>query len=82
MASTSLYALFDCMIEPETGHYLSEDYTFCKRWRAIGGKVWLNTKSSLIHIGAHEFLGNPAVRYPSTETTQTGSQDREALPAA
>lgn len=56
------YALFDCMIEAETGHYLSEDYTFCRRWREIGGTLWLDTKSSLIHVGAHEFSGCPATR--------------------
>jgi hypothetical protein len=80
--SRNLYALFDCMIERETGHYLSEDYTFCKRWRAIGGKVWLNTKSALIHIGAHEFSGDPAVRFPSTEVVQALGLDRGILPAA
>jgi hypothetical protein len=36
--SRNLFALFDCTIENETGHHLSEDYTFCKRRRAIGGK--------------------------------------------
>ncbi len=56
------YALFDCMIEPETGVYLSEDYTFCRRWRDIGGKIWLDTRGALIHIGQHEFSGAPAVR--------------------
>jgi hypothetical protein len=37
--SPNKYALFDCMIDPENGDYLSEDYTFCRRWRAIGGEV-------------------------------------------
>jgi hypothetical protein len=60
--SPNQYALFDCIIEPETGHYLSEDYTFCKRWRAIGGKVWLDTQSQLIHVGPHEFVGNASIR--------------------
>jgi len=60
--SPNQYALFDCVIEKETGHYLSEDYTFCKRWRAIGGEVWLDTRSRLIHIGPHEFVGNAAAR--------------------
>ncbi len=81
-ASKNLYALFDCIIEPETGHYLSEDYTFCKRWRAIGGKVWLNTNSSLIHIGAHEFHGNPAARYAGMETVQMRAPDHKILRAA
>jgi len=60
--SPNQYALFDCIIEKETGHYLSEDYTFCKRWRAIGGKVWLDTQSRLMHIGPHEFVGDAGVR--------------------
>jgi hypothetical protein len=60
--SPNQYALFDCIIEKETGHYLSEDYTFCKRWRAIGGKVWLDTQSKLMHIGPHEFVGDAGAR--------------------
>jgi hypothetical protein len=56
------FALFDCMIEPETGQYLSEDYTFCRRFRDIGGQVWLDTRSELIHVGPHEFFGQPACR--------------------
>ncbi len=58
------FALFDCMIEPETRHYLSEDYTFCRRWRALGGDIWLDTQGALIHTGGHDFVGNPASRYP------------------
>jgi hypothetical protein len=61
--SPNQYALFDCMIEPSTGHYLSEDYTFCHRWRGIGGKLWLDTQSQLMHIGPREFVGNTAARY-------------------
>lgn len=61
--SRNLYALFDCMIEPGTGHYLSEDYAFCHRWRALGGKVWLDTRSTLMHVGPREFVGHAAARY-------------------
>ncbi len=60
--SPNQYALFDCIIEKESGHYLSEDYTFCKRWRAIGGKVWLDSQSQLMHIGPHEFVGDCSIR--------------------
>jgi hypothetical protein len=56
------YALFDCMIDPDTGEYLSEDYTFCRRWRDIGGTVWLDTQGAMIHVGPHEFHGQPARR--------------------
>lgn len=57
------HALFDCMIEPETGTYLSEDFTFCRRWRAIGGTLWLDTRGRLTHVGAHDFTGDPAPRF-------------------
>jgi len=57
----SLYNLFDCMIDPETGVYLSEDYTFCRRFRKIGGKVWLDTESRLRHVGSMEFQGRAIV---------------------
>ncbi len=56
-ASPNQYALFDCMIDPATGHYLSEDFAFCRRWRGIGGRIWLGTRSRLTHIGTHEFPG-------------------------
>jgi hypothetical protein len=58
-----LYALFDTSIDPETRHYLSEDYTFCARWRALGGKIWLDTQSSLTHAGAYEYAGDPGIRF-------------------
>ncbi|MGM4983887.1 MULTISPECIES: hypothetical protein [Rhizobium] len=57
------YALFECMIEEGTGIYLSEDFAFCHRWRALGGKIWLDTASKLTHTGAHRFVGNTAPRY-------------------
>lgn len=57
------HALFDTLIDPETGTYLSEDYAFCHRWRAIGGEIWLHTEIRLTHVGGHEFHGNPAARF-------------------
>ncbi len=59
------HALFDTMILPETGEYLSEDYAFCHRWRAIGGRIWLDTSSRLTHVGSFEFHGNPSARFPA-----------------
>lgn len=57
------YALFDCLIDAATGLYLSEDYAFCQRWRAMGGEVWLDTAARLTHTGPYGFAGNPAPRY-------------------
>jgi hypothetical protein len=57
------YALFDCMIDPDTGIYLSEDYAFCRRWRALGGELWLDLNSELTHTGNHPFKGNTSGRF-------------------
>ncbi len=57
------YALFECMIDPRTGLYLSEDYAFCQRWRDIGGQIWLDTAARLTHTGPYSFAGNPGARY-------------------
>lgn len=61
--SVNQYAWFECMIEPETGHYLSEDYAFCRRYRETGGCIWLDTRGTLTHIGPHEFTGAPHYRF-------------------
>ena len=47
--------VFDTLIEPETGRYLADHQAFCRRWRAIGGEVWLDTHSRLSHIGERVF---------------------------
>ncbi|MCC8963603.1 MULTISPECIES: hypothetical protein [Bradyrhizobium] len=52
------WALFDCMIDPETKEYLSEDYAFCRRWRDLGGEIWLDTFSKLNHTGPVTFTGD------------------------
>lgn len=53
------YALFDTMIDPVDRRYLSEDYTFCRRWQEIGGDIWLDPTISLNHYGHFCFQGNP-----------------------
>lgn len=53
------YALFDTMIDPIDKRYLSEDYTFCRRWQDMGGEIWLDPSISLNHYGSFCFQGNP-----------------------
>jgi len=53
------YALFDTMIDPVDRRYLSEDYTFCRRWQELGGDIWLDPSISLNHYGHFAFQGNP-----------------------
>lgn len=35
----------------EDGFHLSEDYFFCKRYREIGGEVWMDPQVRLKHVG-------------------------------
>src|SRR6056300_1315922 len=44
-------ALFDCMIDPVTRRYLSEDYAFCRRWQQMGGKIYADIQTTLGHVG-------------------------------
>jgi len=53
-----MYSLFDCIIDPESRRYLSEDYTFCRRWQEMGGDVWLDPRTALNHVGHYTFRGN------------------------
>lgn len=57
------FALFDCAIDSETGTYMSEDFTFCRRWREQGGDIWLDTAAQLTHHGSSDFRGDPAARF-------------------
>ncbi len=63
------YALFNCFIEPETGVYLSEDYSFCRRWTDMGGEIWMDLKSQLTHVGPMSFVGNFATQIQAPPST-------------
>jgi hypothetical protein len=54
------WRFFDTMVDPDSGRYLSEDYAFCRRWRDIGGKVYADLDSQLLHVGQHLFRGDLA----------------------
>ena len=51
------YRFFDCMVDPESKRYLSEDYTFCRLWQQIGGEVYVDVQSNLTHQGAKIYRG-------------------------
>ena len=50
-------ALFDCMIDPTSKRYLSEDYAFCRRWQQMGGKIHADIQTTLGHVGNLPFTG-------------------------
>ena len=52
------YSFFDTIQDPDDNRYLSEDYTFCRRWQKIGGEIWLDPNTRLNHIGTYTFEGD------------------------
>jgi hypothetical protein len=54
------WRFFDCMVDPDSGRYLSEDFAFCRRWRDMGGKIWVDLNCKLMHLGQHLFSGDLA----------------------
>ena len=61
--SPNRFALFECMIDPKTGTYLSEDFAFCKRWTDIGGEIWADLQSELDHVGPAVFHGDVSSQF-------------------
>jgi hypothetical protein len=68
-----MYSIFDCNIDAR-GHYLSEDWLFCRRWAAIGGEIWAHGKVLLNHIGHYEFAGD------LSKMPKFGNEASSALP--
>ncbi len=52
------YSFFDTIHDPDDNRYLSEDYTFCRRWQKIGGSIWLDPNTKLNHVGSYTFEGD------------------------
>lgn len=52
-----VYHFFDTLIDSDK-RFLSEDYAFCKRWKNIGGDVFLYVPVKTIHFGNHPFEYN------------------------
>jgi hypothetical protein len=56
----NFYALFDTTIVD--GQFIGEDFTFCDRWRAIGGKVLIDPTMNFGHHGAAAYE-EPLLKY-------------------
>lgn len=53
-------AFFDCIIDPSSRRYLSEDYMFCYNATKIGINVWMCPWMQLKHVGSYVFGGSMA----------------------
>ena len=69
-----MYSIFDCNID-ERGHYLREDWLFCRRWAKLGGEIWAHGKVLLNHIGHYEFAGD------LSKMPKFGNEASNALPS-
>lgn len=50
--------VFDTFIEPGTQEMLSEDYAFQRRWRDLGGEVFADFQTRLVHVGHTAYAGS------------------------
>lgn len=60
LAGERLTALFQPMIDPDSGHLLSEDFAFCRRVRDAGFRIWLAPWMRTTHTGPARFGGTLA----------------------
>ena len=65
------HALFEAGVDPTAapgeGRYLSEDFLFCARWRALGGEVWCDPAVRLEHHGQVALAGDPMGMFSPAE---------------
>ena len=52
------YTFFDCMIDPISKRYLSEDYAFCYLCRQLGISIWVDLTVNLTHTGLFHYQGS------------------------
>ena len=77
----TMFSIFDTEID-EKGHYLSEDWTFCRRWAKIGGEIYAHAKVLLNHSGHYEFAGDLSVLTGGKPTMPDITPDQIAAKAA
>lgn len=58
------FDLVPCLNKPGTKDLMGEDFTFCQRWRDIGGKVYLDTLLRFKHYGEKAYEGCFAEHIP------------------
>lgn len=54
----SFWLFFDCMVDPVSKRYLSEDYAFSRLVQQAGLEVWVDVTSPINHTGTTTFEGN------------------------
>lgn len=70
------HACFDCMIDPDSKRYLSEDYAFCRRWQKVGGKIYAHIHTTLGHVGNMMFCGSMSKRLKATKQLKNNNEQK------
>lgn len=77
MGQKRLIRAFDKIKDPEFGT-VSEDISFCRRWRECGGKVWGAAGYDVQHVGVKVYEGN-FKQWTIDENLRRQKADAEAL---
>ena len=54
----NFYLFFDCIKDPETNDYQSEEFAFSYLWRKLGGEILADMESKLSHWENYGFQGD------------------------
>jgi hypothetical protein len=52
-----MYNFFDTVHDPKSKKYYGEDFGFCKKWTAIGGKCYCYIDDFITHVGEYQYNG-------------------------
>lgn len=77
--SREIMAYFDCIIDPDSKRYLSEDYNFCYHAQKAGMSTWLCPWMQLQHFGSYNFGGSLAdlARIGAAATADVGQLNKK-----
>jgi len=53
-----IYPFFETGMIFDDGNWWGEDTAFCKKWRDIGGNIFVEPRINFTHIGRQEYVGN------------------------
>ena len=74
------HAFFDVSIDPVSKAYTSEDFTFCQRWRKLGGEVFLAPWTRTVHVGTYEYVCDLGAVAKYTQQMMDHSPNASATP--
>jgi hypothetical protein len=67
----AMHAFFEHIVRD--GRRWSEDYTFCERWRGVGGDIWLDPTINLSHWGGNPWKGSILDHIHSVDDAQSAA---------